>query len=164
MTTHHATIEWSRAADAPFIDRRYARAHRWSFDGGTVVPGSSSPHVVRAPLSDPSAVDPEEAYIAALASCHMLWFLDLASRAGFVVDAYRDAASGTMGDDANGRTFVERVVLAPAIAFSGPKRPDDAAVALLHESAHHHCFLANSVKSEIVHRGTWTYDASPAIV
>jgi organic hydroperoxide reductase OsmC/OhrA len=164
MTTHHATIHWSRAEDAPFIDRRYARAHRWSFDGGAVVPGSSSPHVVKVPLSDPSAVDPEEAYVAALASCHMLWFLDFASRKGYVVDDYRDEATATMDEDAEGRTFVARVLLDPAIAFSGAKRPDEAAVSALHEEAHHHCFLANSVKTEIVHRGTWTHDAAPAIV
>jgi organic hydroperoxide reductase OsmC/OhrA len=164
MTTHHATIHWSRAGDAPFVDRRYARAHRWSFDGGAVVPASSSPHVVKVPLSDPSAVDPEEAYVAALASCHMLWFLDLASRDGYVVDSYRDEATATMGDDAHGRTFVARVLLDPAIAFSGSKRPDDAAVAALHAAAHHHCFLANSVRTELVHRGTWTHATVPEIV
>lgn len=164
MTTHHATVAWARAEDAAFVDRRYARAHRWSFDGGAVVPGSSSPHVVKVPYSDPAAVDPEEAYVAALASCHMLWFLDLAAQAGYVVDAYRDAATGAMGSDAQGRIYVERVVLAPAVAFGGTKRPDDATVAALHETAHDRCFLANSVRSEIVHRGSWTHGVAEVIV
>ena len=160
MSVHHAVIDWTRAADAPFVDRRYARAHRWSFDGGAVVPGSSSPHVVKAPYSDPAAVDPEEAYVAALASCHMLWFLDLAAQAGYVVDAYRDDAVGTMGTTGNGRAFVARVVLDPVIAFGGTKRPDDESVHALHASAHDQCFLANSVRTEIVHRGSWTHDAA----
>lgn len=154
MTSHQARVEWTRN-DAAFVDRRYARAHRWTFDGGAVVPASASPHVVRPPWSDPAGVDPEEAYVAALASCHMLWFLDLAAQAGFVVDAYRDEAEGVMGTNADGREWVERVVLSPQVAFAGDRRPDGAAVADLHRRAHEHCYLANSVRTDIVVQGSW---------
>jgi organic hydroperoxide reductase OsmC/OhrA len=145
---HTARIRWQRG-DARFSDRRYPRAHTWSFDGGLTVPASSSPHVVPVPMSDASAVDPEEAFVAALASCHMLWFLDVAGRAGFVVDDYEDAAEGTMGRDAAGREVVATVVLRPRTRFAGERRPDAAALAALHHAAHEACFLANSVRSEI---------------
>lgn len=147
-TPHTATVRWQRG-DARFCDRRYPRAHAWSFDGGLTVAASSSPHVVPAPMSDASAVDPEEAFVAALASCHMLWFLDLAARAGFVVDDYEDAAEGAMGRDAAGREVVATVRLRPRTRFAGDRRPDAAALAALHHAAHEACFLANSVRSEI---------------
>ena len=102
---HAATVVWTRGTD-DFLDKRYHRSHQWQFDGGATVAASSSPHVVPLPYSDASAVDPEEAYIAALASCHMLWFLDLASRAGWRVNRYTDAAEGTMAKDAEGRLVV----------------------------------------------------------
>lgn len=151
---HTGTVAWVRG-DAPFVDRRYPRAHHWTFDGGATVAASSSPHVVRVPLSDPAGVDPEEAYVTALASCHMLWFLDLAAQAGFVVDRYVDEAEGAMGRDAEGREWVERVTLRPEVGFSGAKVPDAAAVDDLHHRAHASCFLANSVRSAIVVDGTW---------
>jgi organic hydroperoxide reductase OsmC/OhrA len=94
MATHHASVIWQRAGDAKFIDNRYSRGHRWEFDGGAVVPASSSPAVVPLPLSDPKGVDPEEAFVASLSSCHMLWFLFYAAKGGFVVDSYNDAAEG----------------------------------------------------------------------
>lgn len=158
MSSHTATVEWDRAGSA-FTDRRYSRAHRWQFDGGVTVPASSSPHVVPVPYSDPANVDPEEAYVAALSSCHMLWFLHLAAAAGYVVDSYRDAAEGVMQTDVGGRQWVARVTLQPALAFSGAKAPDDAAVERLHHQAHVSCFLANSVKTEIAVRGSWTHRA-----
>ena len=154
MTIHHAAIEWARDG-ARFVDRRYSRAHAWRFDGGAVVPASSSPHVVRPPWSDPRAVDPEEAYVAALASCHMLWFLDLAARAGFTVECYRDAAEGRMASDDDGHEWVAEVMLRPDVIFAGERVPDDAAVDALHHEAHIHCFLARSVRTAIATRGTW---------
>ena len=148
MAHHTATIRWQRG-DADFLDRRYSRAHTMSFDGGAVVPGSSSPHVVPLPMSDASAVDPEEAFVAALASCHMLWFLDIASRAGFVVDAYEDAADGRMGRNAAGKLVVDLVTLRPRTRFARGRAPDAAELARLHHVAHEECFLANSVRCEI---------------
>jgi organic hydroperoxide reductase OsmC/OhrA len=144
---HTAKIEWRREG-SPFTDRRYSRAHRWEFDGGAVIAASSSPHVVRVPLSDPAAVDPEEAYVAALASCHMLWFLDLACQAGHVVDHYTDSAEGFMGTRSDGRAWVEAVVLKPRVVFSS-KAPSRAELEELHHRAHAECYLANSVKTDV---------------
>lgn len=148
MTGHTATVEWQRNQGSP-AGRRYSRVHDWRFDGGARIPASSSPHVVPVPMSDPACVDPEEAYIAALASCHMLWFLDLATQAGYVVDRYVDAATGHMLRDDKGKWWVGRVELAPSIAFSG-RSPDSAQLEALHDKAHHECYLANSVKTEVV--------------
>ena len=147
MADHFATIHWQRG-DQPFVDRRYSRRHLMHFDGGAVLPGSSSPHSVKLPYSDPAAVDPEEAFVAALSSCHMLWFLDLASRAGWVVDDYRDAAVGTLAPDAAGRLAMTLVRLRPAVRFAG-RAPDADEHARLHHAAHEECFIANSVKSEL---------------
>lgn len=144
---HTARIEWHRD-NSLFTDRRYSRAHRWAFDGGAAIAASSSPHVVRAPFSDPTAVDPEEAYVASLASCHMLWFLDLACQAGYVVDGYIDSAEGFMGTRDDGRMWVESVVLKPQTAFSG-KSPSRAELEELHHRAHAECYLANSVKTAV---------------
>jgi len=145
---HVAIVGWELAG-ADFAGRRYSRAHTWRFDGGAVVAASSSPHVVPLPMSDAAAVDPEEAYVAALSSCHMLWFLDFASRAGWVVEAYEDAAEGRMGRDAAGRPVVDLVTLRPRTRFAGERAPDAAALAALHHQAHAACFLANSVRSDI---------------
>jgi organic hydroperoxide reductase OsmC/OhrA len=149
MSDHTATIEWSRG-DAAFTDKRYSRAHTWRFDGGTVVPGSSSPHSVPLPWSDPGAVDPEEAFVASVSSCHMLWFLSIAAQRGFRVDSYRDEAVGTMAPDAEGRVAITRVLLRPAVAFSGDRLPDRATCEAMHHAAHDACFIANSVRSQIV--------------
>ena len=124
---HVATIEWQRGG-AAFTDRRYPRVHRWRFDGGAEVAASSSPHVVPVPLSDPTAVDPEEAFVAALASCHMLWFLSIAAELGYTVERYVDAAEGTMARDADGRMAMTVVTLRPRTAFAGAARPDAAAL------------------------------------
>lgn len=148
MGHYSAHILWSRG-DQPFSDRRYSRAHRVRFDGGLEISGSSSPQVVPLPYSDPAAADPEELFVAALSSCHMLWFLDLACRAGWVVDAYDDDAQGTMARDAAGRLAMTEVVLRPAVAFGGERRPDAAEVERLHHAAHEACFIANSVRSEV---------------
>jgi len=157
MSHYTALVEWQRAAEARFNDNRYSRAHRWSFDGGAIVPASSSPQVVRLPFSDASAVDPEEAYVAALSSCHMLWFLSLAARDGYVVDSYRDAAEGLMAHNAAGKEVMTDVTLKPAVAFSGSKVPDDGELARLHHEAHESCYLANSVRTEIRVAGTWSH-------
>ncbi|MBX9589437.1 MAG: OsmC family protein [Hyphomonadaceae bacterium] len=147
---YKATVSWKRAASEAFTDNKYSRAHQWSFDGGVVVPGSSSPLSVRLPYSRADAVDPEEALVAALSSCHMLTFLYLAAKQGLVVDAYDDEAVGAMTKNARGKLFVSRVALRPRIAFSGAKVPTEAELADLHHHAHEECFIANSVLTEVV--------------
>ncbi|HYF56971.1 MAG TPA: OsmC family protein [Salinarimonas sp.] len=150
---HRATIRWAREEGAVFTDGRYSRAHDWTFDGGVVVPGSPSPHVVPLPWSREDAVDPEEAFVAAASSCHMLTFLHLASKRRFVVDSYEDRAVGVMTKNAAGRLFVSRIVLDPTIAFSGERQPSPDEIADLHHLAHRECFIANSVLTEIVVAG-----------
>lgn len=148
MAGHQATVEWVRGEQV-FTDKRYSRAHVWRFDGGAVVPGSSSPSGVPVPMSDPAGVDPEEAMIASLSSCHMLWFLAMAAGAGLTVDRYVDAASGELGHDAQGLRYLARVTLRPVTAFSG-RQPDQAELDALHHAAHERCDMANSVRSDIV--------------
>lgn len=147
MSRHDVEIEWQ--ANGEFSTGAYSRRHQWRFDGGQSVVGSSSPHVVREPLSDPFGVDPEEALVASAASCHMLWFLDLARHAGFDVASYRDAATGDLGRLAEQRVGLTRITLRPDIVFAG-RQPTPAEVADLHHRAHERCFVANSLKTEIV--------------
>ena len=147
MPDHLATIEWR--SDGGFREGRYSRAHSLSFDGGAIVPGSASPHVVPPPLSDPAGVDPEETLVASASACHMLWFLHLARDSGLDVAAYRDEARGSMGKDERGRMAMTRIVLSPEIEFAG-EVPDEQALAKLHHDAHERCFIANSLKTEIV--------------
>ena len=149
MHRYEATISWRRDG-AAFSDNRYSRGHEWSFDGGVRVPASSSPTVVPEPMSLASAVDPEEALVASTASCHMLWFLSVAAKRGYVVERYEDAAFGTMGKGANGKVAFTRIVLRPVIEFAGEKQPDAAALARLHETAHAECFIANSLRCDVV--------------
>ena len=148
MSHYTATIRWQRAG-APFTDNRYSRAHQWHFDGGIEVPASSSPSVVPLPMSRAQAVDPEEAFVASLSSCHMLWFLSIAAEAGYVVDGYEDAASGTLARNAQRQLVMTEVVLHPRVAFAGLRRPTGEEFATLHYRAHEACFLANSVKTEV---------------
>lgn len=150
MSHHAARVLWQRDAAEAFVDNRYSRRHAWHFDGGAVVAGSASPSVVRVPYSDASAVDPEEALIAAAASCHLLWFLSLAAEQGYCVDRYEDDAQGEMGQDERGRQAITRIVLRPRVSFSGLHRPDADAFERLHHAAHEACFIANSLRSEIV--------------
>ena len=157
MSKHTATIRWALAPDAAFLKGRYSRAHDWHFDGGAVVRGSSSPHIVRPPFADPAAVDPEEAFVAALSSCHMLWFLAVAARAGFVVGSYEDTAEGHMEGDPDTGASITEVVLRPHARFAGAKAPDEAAVKRLHHEAHELCFIARSVKTRITEEGTWEH-------
>jgi organic hydroperoxide reductase OsmC/OhrA len=149
MASHTATIRWSASPGEEFAKGQYSRAHQWAFDGGAVVPASPSPHIVPAPWSDAAGVDPEEAFVASLASCHMLFFLDFARRSGVVVTSYEDEAEGVMEKGADGRTRITQVTLRPRIAFDGGP-PDSAALDALHHKAHEACFIANSVTSEIV--------------
>jgi organic hydroperoxide reductase OsmC/OhrA len=154
MSTYTATVRWKRGADDVFAQGRYTRAHEWAFDGGAVVLASASPHVVPKPYSDEAGVDPEEAFIASLASCHMLFFLDFARRAGFVIDSYEDRGEGVLEKNADGRIAMTRVTLRPHIEWGGDKRPDDAAIADLHHRAHEACFIANSVTTKVTVEGT----------
>lgn len=147
MATHRATIGWR--SDGEFVSGRYSRRHEWGFDGGARVTASSSPDVVPVPMSDPAGVDPEEALVAAASSCHMLWFLSLAQAEGIDVASYDDEADGVMGRLAPGKIGLTKITLRPAIAFGGP-RPDAATLDRLHHQAHERCFIANSLKTEIV--------------
>src|SRR5436190_13703404 len=149
---YRASVKWSRSG-AAFTDQRYSRGHTWSFDGGVTVPASSSPLSVRLPYSVAEAVDPEEAFVAAVSSCHMLTFLYVAAKQGFVVDSYADEAVGEMTKNERGRMWVSKVTLAPAIRFSGEKRPTSEQLDELHHLAHEECYIANSVKSEVVVTG-----------
>jgi organic hydroperoxide reductase OsmC/OhrA len=149
MSTYTATIRWSRTSDGDFAKGQYSRAHTWEFDGGVTVPASPSPHVVPQPWSDLHAVDPEEAFVASLSSCHMLFFVDFARRAGFLVDSYTDQADGVLEKRADGKTAMTRVTLRPQVAWGGETLPDGATIADLHHRAHEACYIANSVNTEV---------------
>lgn len=148
MSDHQATISWQRSG-ADFPADLYSRAHVWKFDGGAEVAASSSPQVVPVPLSDAAAVDPEEAFVASLSSCHMLWFLSIARKRGFVVETYLDTAIGHLGKGAGGKLAMTAVILRPRVEFSGEPKPDRAQVDSLHHAAHAACFIANSVTTEV---------------
>jgi organic hydroperoxide reductase OsmC/OhrA len=148
MSTYTATISWSRSGDGEFTKGQYSRAHEWAFDGGLAIPASPSPHIVPAPWNDPAGIDPEEAFVASLSSCHMLFFVDFARRAGLVVDSYVDEAEGVLEKRADGRMWMSRVTLRPRVAWAGTP-PDGAAIADLHHRAHEACFIANSVTTEV---------------
>ena len=147
--TYTATIRWSAKPGEDYAKGQYSRAHEWAFDGGAVVPASASPHIVPASWSNAGGVDPEEAFVASLSSCHMLFFLDFAKRAGFAVAAYVDEAEGVLGKLADGRMAMTRVTLRPRVEWDGDA-PDAAALAVLHHKAHDACFIANSVTSEVI--------------
>src|SRR5262245_28037887 len=149
MSQYIATVVWARAPEAPFKDNRYSRAHEWRFDGGAVVPASSSPSVVRVPLSDPKGVDPEEAFVASLASCHMLFFLSFAAAGGFVIDRYEDEALGELGKNATAKQAMLKVVLRPRITWIGDP-PGAERLADLHHRSHEACYIANSVTTEVL--------------
>jgi organic hydroperoxide reductase OsmC/OhrA len=149
MSTHTAIIRWSNSGP-DFLKRRYSRAHTIQFDGGAVVQGSPSPHVVPAPWSDPSAVDPEEAFVASVASCHMLWFLHVAIDAGFEALSYEDLAIGEMTPNAQGKLWISRVTLHPRLQWAGARQPSNDEVLHLHHLAHDECFIANSIKTEVI--------------
>ena len=149
MSSYTAQVQWQRNAGEAFTDNRYSRRHTLHFDGGVVLPGSSSPQVVPLPLSDAQAVDPEEMFVASLASCHMLWFLSLAAQRGLVAERYTDHALGEMARNAEGRLAMTRVTLRPQVQWGGAAPPDAATLAALHHDAHEACFIANSVKTDV---------------
>jgi len=148
MSSYQATVQWQRG-DAEFSGGLYSRGHSWHFDGGIEVRASSSPQVVPPPRSVVEAVDPEEAFVVSLSSCHMLWFLSIAASAGLIVDSYRDEAIGTLSKNEEGRLAMTKVVLRPQISW-GSAEPSPDQLTELHERAHHACFLASSVKTEVV--------------
>jgi organic hydroperoxide reductase OsmC/OhrA len=148
MAQYTTEILWERGGQ-DFLSNRYSRKHVLRFDGGAELAGSSSPHVVPLPMSDASAVDPEETFVASLSSCHMLWFLSIAATQKFCVDRYFDAASGVMARNQNGKMVMSVVTLKPDVAFSGERLPTCAQIDAMHHEAHEECYIANSVKTEV---------------
>jgi organic hydroperoxide reductase OsmC/OhrA len=143
-------VSWRRDTHESFVDGRYSRRHTWKFDGGVEVPASASPHIVPLPLCDPSAVDPEEAFVAALSSCHMLWFLSIAASRKLLVERYVDNAEGTLENDDTGRLAMTKVVLRPKVTFGGTTGVSDEQIAEIHHLSHQKCFIANSVKTIVI--------------
>ena len=150
MSEYTATIRWRRDKDEAFTDNQYSRGHEWRFDGGTNVPASSSPHVVPLPYSIEDNVDPEEAFVASLSSCHMLFFLSIAAKKKFIVNEYVDHAIGLMEKNEDGKMAMTKVTLRPRISFFGTSRPDRSQLEKIHHLAHDQCFIANSVKTQVV--------------
>ena len=150
MSEYIATISWSRSADEAYIDNKYSRCHEWHFDGGVTVPASASTHIVPLPYSIEENVDPEEAFVASLSSCHMLFFLSIAAKNKYIVDEYVDDAIGLMGQDTNGKVWMSKVALKPRITFSGNKKPSLIKLTKMHNQAHEQCFIANSVKTDVI--------------
>lgn len=149
MSKYFAQINWQRGQQN-FLDNEYSRGHVWKFDGGVEVPASSSPHIVPLPFSVETNVDPEEAFVASLSSCHMLFFLSIAAKKRYVVDEYIDDAEGLLAEDEAGKLVMTRVTLKPSIKFSGARQPNQAQIDKIHHLAHESCFIANSVKTEVV--------------
>jgi organic hydroperoxide reductase OsmC/OhrA len=147
MAKYCAEVLWQRG-DQDFLGNQYSRRHLLKFDGGAEVAGSS-PHVVPVPMSDETAVDPEEAFVASLSSCHMLWFLSIAAKRRFCVDRYRDAAEGVMEKNTQGKLVISVVTLRPEVIFSGGRHPTDDEINQMHHIAHDECFIANSVRTEV---------------
>jgi organic hydroperoxide reductase OsmC/OhrA len=152
MAEHRAIVQW-RGTGADFLKGKYSREHIWQFDGGLAVPASASPAVVPAPYSNPANVDPEEALVAAIASCHMLTFLHLASQEGFQVDSYEDQAVGVMTKNEKGAMWVSSVTLDPKVVYGGARAPSADDISRLQRLAHEQCFIANSIKTEVLISG-----------
>jgi len=148
MSEYRAIIRWDRATP-DFTKGRYSREHTWTFDGGTTIPASPAPSVVPAPWSNPANVDPEEAFVAAVASCHMLTFLHLAAKAGFSVARYEDHAIGYMAKDPRGIPWVSAIELRPRIVYSGDARPTGPVEDRLHHDAHEQCYISSSIKTAV---------------
>ena len=148
MSEHVVTICWANSQEI-FTDNRYSREHTWKFDGGVEIPASASPHVVPAPYSNATCVDPEEAFVASLSSCHMLWFLSIAAKKKFIVENYTDRAIGIIDKNEDGKLAITTVRLCPKVTFIGDDLPTEQQIEKMHDEAHHSCFLANSVKTHI---------------
>jgi organic hydroperoxide reductase OsmC/OhrA len=155
MSEYFAQVSWQRSSDEPYIDNRYSRGHKWTFDGGLTVPASSSPHIVPLPYSVEANVDPEEAFIASLSSCHMLFFLSITAQQGFIVDQYLDNAVGVMEKGSDGKIAMTRVTLRPEVFFSGEQQPSLEQLESMHHQSHTQCFIANSVKTDVVTEIVW---------
>ena len=149
MSTHTATIRWENQGP-DFLSRRYSREHALHFDGGAVIPGSPSPHIVPAPWSNPAGIDPEELFVASVSSCHMLWFLHVACDAAFLPKSYEDEAEGIMTQNERGMLWISRITLRPRIIWGGEKQPSAAEVDHLHHLAHEQCFIASSIKTDVI--------------
>ena len=149
MHTYEATVSWNRG-DQGFVDNRYSRAHEWAFDGGLRIPASSSPSIVPLPMSMAANVDPEEALVAATSSCHMLFFLRIAAKRGFIVDGYVDSAIGVMAKDSDGKAAITRITLRPKIVFSGALQPAPGELEAMHHESHDQCYIANSIKADVI--------------
>ncbi len=146
---YSARIFWKKNLNEPFADNKYSRAHKWSFDGNVEVSASSSPQVVAIPMSDESAIDSEEAFVASLSSCHMLFFLSIAAANHYIIESYEDNAEGVMDKNKEEKFAITNITLKPKIRFSGTNIPSNEQVKNLHRLAHEKCYIANSVKSEI---------------
>lgn len=149
MSEYYAKVAWARGSDERYTDNKYSRGHEWTFDGGLTIPASSSPHVVPLPYSVETSVDPEEAFVASLSSCHMLFFLSIAAKNRFTVDQYIDNAVGIMEVDRDGKISMTKVTLRPEITFSGDTQPSYEQLEQMHHQSHEQCFIANSVKTEV---------------
>jgi organic hydroperoxide reductase OsmC/OhrA len=149
MSEYTATIKWRRD-EQDFLGGNYSRGHVWEFDGGVSVPATASPHIVPPPKSVAGNVDPEQAFVASLSSCHMLFFLSIAAKKGYVVDTYTDYAIGYLAKNDQGKYAMTRVRLRPQVSFSGDKLPTMAQNKKIHEESHEHCFIANSVTTEVI--------------
>jgi len=147
--SYNIKISWEKDSGETFVDNKYSRAHTWTFDGGIELSASSSPHVVPLPMSVESAVDPEEAFVASLSSCHMLWFLSIAAGKKYIVESYEDNAEGILGKDEEGKLAMTKVTLKPKVNFGGNAVPSREQIDELHHLAHEKCFIANSVKTKI---------------
>ncbi|WP_165313847.1 OsmC family protein [Vibrio ziniensis] len=150
MSKHTAKVSWCRRDGEVFSDNKYSRAHIWEFDGGVVVPASPSPSVVPLPYSVEANVDPEEAFVAALSSCHMLVFLSIAAKKRYVVDGYSDEAEGLLELDEQNKESITKVVLRPKVTFVGENKPSIQILEKMHHQAHENCFIANSVKTKVI--------------
>lgn len=149
MSDYFATVNWT-SRDEGFLANQYSRAHEWHFDGGAVVAASASPHIVPTPWSSPENVDPEEAFVASLAACHMLFFLSIAANKNLVVQSYSDSACGRMEKNPQGKYAITKVFLRPAVEFAKGSAASEAEVMEIHRLAHDKCFIANSVTAEIL--------------
>ena len=150
MSEYYAEVKWLRGNEEAYIDNKYSRGHSWKFDGGITVQASSSPHVVPLPYSVEANVDPEEVFVASLSSCHMLFFLSIAAKRKFTVDEYLDNAVGVMEEDDDKKISMTKVTLRPKVTFSGEKQPTMEQIEKMHHQSHEQCFIANSVKTEVV--------------
>jgi len=151
MSEHKASIHWDRGPSSgpDFLKGRFSRAHNWSFDGGTTVPASASPSVVPAAYCNVAGIDPEEAFVASIASCHMLTYIYLASKQGFQIDGYHDDAVGLLSKNDSGALWISAVTLHPRISYDGEKKPTTAEEDRLHHQAHEQCFITNSIKTAV---------------